>query len=140
VEPLELWQRKLSTSSNQALSHQTLPEVFHILVAVRPNVAASNPSSEGQLAITGPDAPPILPPAPAPKEPALRSQLLGGLVIKYFETTNCGFITHASLRNFDNATAADGDKPNTILRTLKHGLLCPVLTLRFLIQSRSCVD
>jgi len=94
VEPLELWQKKLAAGSQ--LYTQNQPEIFHMLVAVRPSTTSDDSQN--------------------PEQPAQKSQLLGGLAFKYFEMTNCGFITHALLRNFEKPGNTTPEA-NTLLRT-----------------------
>ena len=77
LEPLEIWQKRLIATNQAQINNQAAPELSHVLLAVRPSSSAS--------------------PDNAPAEP----MLLGGLAFKYFEATNCGFITYALLKNVD---------------------------------------
>jgi hypothetical protein len=73
LEPLEIWQKRLIATNQAQINNQAAPELSHVLMAVRPSAEA--------------DSVPML---------------LGGLAFKYFEATNCGFITYALLKNVDS--------------------------------------
>jgi hypothetical protein len=76
LEPLEIWQKRLIATNQAQISNQASPELFHVLLAVKPTIDSVTGDNNDRSA----------------------AQILGGLSFKYFEATNCGFITHALLK------------------------------------------